>query len=198
MQKIPSLYIRDVGKNLRYVSRAVNPAAAWVIEEPENATPTLKWDGTCTMLDPAGQWWSRHQLRPGKTAPEVYVPVETDPITGKTQGWVPAERGNFRRQISEALDRAEQMGWEDFKPGTYELIGPTVQSNPHDWPYCTLIAHGTTPLQDVPTAFDALHAYCADMASIRYFEGVVWHHADGVRMAKIKTHDFDPDGTALL
>lgn len=196
MQKILSLYMRDPDTNLKYVSREVNPKAAWVLAEPTHTRATVKWDGTCTLLDAHGQWWSRHQLRPGKTAPGIYHPVETDPITGKTQGWIPAEMGSFKRQLADALTNAEEEG-EHLTPGTYELIGEKVQSNPHGLPYVTLVRHGDATLVDVPTDYDVLAEWLRMMNRTGYLEGVVWHHDDG-RMAKIKTRDFPPLMETLL
>ncbi len=74
--------------------------------------------------------------------------------------------------------------------GTYELVGPAVQSNPHDLKDHRLIRHGgliraEDVLQDVPRTFEGLHQYL-DQHRI---EGIVWHHPDG-RMVKIKRRDF--------
>lgn len=191
MQKIPSLYLRDHDTALRYVSREPNPACEWVFAGEGEAT--VKWDGTCVMLDDRGRWFARHQVRPGKTPPEGYIPVEHDPVTGKTQGWYPMEDSGYRRQHAEALvtwDRLEKDPWLSLDPGTYELIGPKVGSNPHGLAVHALRCHGDDLLEQIPTDWDALRATLLSMDQmIGYFEGVVWHHPDG-RMAKIKTRDF--------
>src|SRR5690606_24034196 len=88
VKKIPSLYVRDP-EDMAHVTREVHERCRWVIEEPEAARATVKWDGTCVMLDETGEWWARHQVKPGKATPPLYIPVEHDPVTGRTQGWIP-------------------------------------------------------------------------------------------------------------
>ena len=192
MQKIPSLYLRNP-EDMSQLTREVNPRCTWVIDG--EGRPTVKWDGTCVMLDAHGQWWTRHQVRPNKAIPENYIPVEHDPVTGKTQGWIPMADSQYRKQLTEAIEGRAMLGdvdpWLDFTAGTYELCGPKVGSNPHGYRSHFLIPHGTTPLSDVPTQYDALASWLRTMNEVTgYLEGIVWHHEDG-RMAKIKTHDFD-------
>lgn len=191
MKKIPSLYVRDP-EDMAHVTREVHERCRWVIEEPEAARATVKWDGTCVMLDETGEWWARHQVKPGKATPPLYIPVEHDPVTGRTQGWIPMSESQYRRQFAEALDISLERGWTDeYAAGTYELIGPKVGSNPHGWIQHGLIRHGETPLTGpVPTAYDDLAEWLRlSHEALGYLEGVVWHHDDG-RMAKIKTKDF--------
>lgn len=184
MQKIPSLYVRDP-ENMARVTRDVNPRCQWVIDG--EGTATVKWDGTCVRLDDNGQWWMRHQVKPGKTTPDQYIPVEHDPVTGRTQGWIPADTSGYRKFLVEAIDNGHA---DEFEPGTYELVGPRIGANPHSFAVYTLLRHGVTPLFDVPTQYDALASWLrANNERVGYLEGVVWHHPDG-RMAKIKTKDF--------
>ena len=89
MRKIPTLYLRDENDR-RYVTREVNPEAAWVLEGEARAT--RKFDGTCTKLDDSGNWWARREVKPGKAAPAGFVPEQTDEVTGKTVGWEPIEQ----------------------------------------------------------------------------------------------------------
>ena len=49
--------------------------------------PTLKRDGTAVFCDANGAWFTRRAVRPGKEAPEGFIPLETDPNTGITFGW---------------------------------------------------------------------------------------------------------------
>lgn len=181
MNKIPSLYVRDP-ENMAQVTRDVNPRCQWVIDGEGRAT--VKWDGTCVRLDDAGEWWMRHQVKPGKATPDRYVPVEHDPVTGRTQGWKPAESSGYFKFLTEAI------GGIRWAASTYELIGPRIGANPHKLIAHQILAHGTTPLHDVPTQYDALASWLrAANGQMAYLEGVVWHHPDG-RMAKIKTKDF--------
>lgn len=190
MRKIPSLYLRDPD-DMAHVTRIVNERCRWVIEG--EGTPMVKWDGTCVMLDAHGQWWTRHQVRPDKTVPEYYILVEHDPVTGKTQGWIPAAHSSYAAQLSDAIAERAARGdvdpWLDWTPGTYELIGPKVGNNPHEFDQHTLIAHDAFHLIDIPTDYDALSQYLWAENTQAYLEGIVWHHPDG-RMAKIKTKDF--------
>lgn len=185
MRKIPSLYVRNPD-DMRYVLREVHPKCQWVIDG--EGTATVKWDGTCVLLDDKGGWWARHQVRPGKKVPDVYVPLETDPVTGKTQGWIPADQSSYMRWLAEALGNEEDL--PELSPGTYELLGPKVGGNPHQEEAHVLIRHGAAHLISVPTGYDALATFLREANTEGYyFEGVVWHHPDG-RMAKIKTRDF--------
>lgn len=184
MKKIPSLYVRNPD-DMRWVLRDVHPKCQWVIDG--EGVPTVKWDGTCVMLDGKGGWWARHQVRPGKKVPDVYVPLETDPVTGKTQGWIPADQSSYVRWLAEALSHNDPSA---YSPGTYELIGPKVGGNPHGESLHSLAPHGRAELVDVPTEYDALAAFLREVNTEgHYLEGIVWHHPDG-RMAKIKTRDF--------
>lgn len=197
MEKIPSLYIRDPETALRYVSRELNPRCAWVVDPGIEKNATVKWDGTCVMLDRHGQWWARHQLRPGRTAPPVYHPVEHDPVTGKTQGWIPAETSQYWRHLADAIDYEENcdIGGDPLGPGTYELVGPKIGANPHNFHRHFLAPHGGAILSDVPTGFDELREFCNAMHdATEYFEGIVWHERGQLsapgRRAKIKRKDF--------
>lgn len=185
MKKIPSLYTRNPD-DMRYVLRDVHPRCQWVIDG--EGTATVKWDGTCVLLDEKGGWWARHQVRPGKKVPDIYIPLETDPVTGKTQGWIPADQSNYVKWLAEALSGT--INRAELPPGTYELIGPKIGSNPHGLTQHWLRAHGVMRLKDVPTGYDELADYLHAVNDRGdYLEGVVWHHPDG-RMAKIKTRDF--------
>lgn len=185
MKKIPSLYVRDIN-DMAHVLPEVNPVASWVIDDAARVQATVKYDGTCMLLDSYGMWWSRRQVRPDRAVPENYVPVEHDPATGKTRGWIPAEQSQYRDFHAEAL---ELHGYQ--RPGTFELVGPRIGKNPHRLSRHRLLSHGCTPMEGIPTDFHALAEYLHihQWTWGGYLEGVVWHHEDG-RMAKIKTKDF--------
>lgn len=183
MRKIATLFVRDPEHRSR-VLPTVTPGCAWVLQG--EGTPTRKWDGTCVMLDAAGAWWARREVKPGKTAPPGYVPVETDEVTGRTVGWEPVGQSGFAKLHAEAVARGDATA-----PGTYELLGPKINRNPDGWETHVLMPHGWAPpavQQDCATAprdFDGLRAWLLD----RPYEGLVWHHEDG-RMAKLKACDF--------
>ncbi|MDF3287955.1 DUF5565 family protein [Streptomyces silvisoli] len=185
MRKVPTLFVRDP-RDRRVVLPEVTPGCGWVLAGA--GTATRKWDGTCVMLDESGMWWARREVRAGRAAPENYLPVETDGTTGKTVGWEPMARSSFATFHAEAVRSGD--GWT---PGTYELVGPKINGNPDGFDTHALVRHGWAPAQvcaDVeaaPRDFAGLRDWL--LARPRY-EGIVWHHPDGMRMAKIKRRDF--------
>ena len=132
---------------------------------------------------------------------------DIDPDTGKIVGWVPCEPTSpDDRKYYQGLGHliySQPAGtpWPTgHTAGTYELVGPKVQGNPHHLADHQLVRHGADILDDVPTAFDELGRWLHQAAGMTLiedlagaplpgFEGVVWHHPDG-RMAKIKVRDF--------
>jgi hypothetical protein len=185
MNKIPTVFKRDPEDHARVLPE-VNPVCQWVLDG--EGVPTRKYDGTCVMLDEHGDWWARREIKPGRTPPPNYNPVTTDPNTGKTMGWEPISQSAFAKFHTEAL--AE--GGADWKPGTYELVGPKVNGNPERERRHRLIAHADA--QQLPSpelTFEGVRAAVLTYGSLGA-EGIVWHHPDG-RMAKIKSRDFKAD-----
>lgn len=183
MNKIPTLFARDP-EDRAHVLPTVNPECQWVLDG--EGTATRKWDGTCVMLDAAGEWWARREVKPGKAQPPGYMPISTDEITGKTVGWEPIIQSSFAKLHTEALANSAAA-----KAGTYELLGPKINRGPDGFDAHILVRHGWAPLserQDCATAprdFDGLREWLLG----RPYEGLVWHHEDG-RMAKLKARDF--------
>jgi hypothetical protein len=187
MQKIPTVFVRNEADR-RYVTDAVTPGCEWVLAG--EGVATRKYDGTCVMLGEDGNWWARREVKPGKTAPPNYVPVETDDTTGKTVGWEPIGQSAFAKFHAEAIDheRFTGRGSRDggWKPGTYELLGPKINGNPENIEVHWLLRHGdATVLPDSPRDFEGMSKWVPASG----FEGIVWHHKDG-RMAKLKARDF--------
>ena len=177
MKKIISLYARN-HEGDRRVRDEIVPGAEWVIAG--EGVATRKYDGTCCMVR-GGKLWKRCEVKKGKTPPEGFEQAaDTDPNTGKRQGWVPVGDGPEDRWHREAFD-----GQDD---GTYELCGPKVQGNPEGFEAHTLVPHGLALLPDAPRTYEAIREYLAK----RPIEGIVWHHPDG-RMVKIKNRDFPRD-----
>ncbi len=183
MRKIPTVFARDP-QDRAHVLPTVNPGCEWVLAG--EGIPTRKWDGTCVMLDAAGEWWARREVKSGKTAPPGYVPVSTDEVTGKMVGWEPVDQSGFAKLHAEAV-----AGGDIATAGTYELLGPRINRNPDGFDSRVLIPHGWAALavqQDcaaAPRDFEGLRAWLLE----RSYEGLVWHHEDG-RMAKLKARDF--------
>lgn len=190
VRKIPTLFLRDWDGNPKYVTREPNPECAWVFAG--DGIATVKWDGTCVMLDEAGRWWARREVKREKNIPAGFRIAQHDPETGKLMGWEPVEQSSFAKYHAEAVAEANTVDAEKrFAPGTYELVGPKVNGNPDKFVGHLLIRHGWAPLrlrEDAKTAprdYDGLAVWLRE----RDIEGLVFHHEDG-RMAKIKAKDF--------
>ncbi|MFE3378784.1 hypothetical protein [Streptomyces anulatus] len=183
MQKIPTLFVRNP-EDMRRVLRDVTPGCEWVPDGEGQAT--RKWDGTCVMLDEHGAWWARREVKPDRTSPTGYRPVQHDEITGKTVGWEPMEQSAFARIHAEAVNTMGHLA-----AGTYELIGPKINRNSDEYTDHVLLRHGWAPLSvrtdcaTAPRDFEGLQQWL----TARPYEGIVWHHPDG-RMAKLKARDF--------
>lgn len=178
MRKIPTLFVRDPDSMSRVLPQ-VNPVCQWVIDG--EGVATRKYDGTCVMLDELGIWWARREVKPGKPFPEGYMAEETDPNTGKTVGWEPAEQSSFAKYLDEVIRLTSTV----VRPvGTYELCGPKINGNPEGYFEHLLISHTTAARIEAPRDFEGLQEL---FAMFRY-EGLVWHHKDG-RMAKLKVRD---------
>lgn len=183
MQKIPTLFVRNPDDRA-HILNEVTPGCEWVVTDP-HAIPTRKWDGTCVMLDDNGAWWARREVKPGKKAPDNYVPISTDETTGKTVGWEPIAQSSFAGVHAEALAyRSDALAFRSLAlalpsvppPGTYELIGPKINGNPEDYPGHILIGHGWVPFSErldfegAPRDYDGLR----DWLTSRPYEGIVW------------------------
>jgi hypothetical protein len=161
MEKIPTLFVRNYDGDRR-VRDEVTPGCAWVLAGEGVATEKI--DGTCCLIRD-GHLYKRYELKQGKTPPPGFEAVTPmDFVTGKQQGWLPVGDGPEDRWHREAL--AITLTFD----GTYELVGPKVQSNPYGLTHHKLLAHGGRGLADVPRDFAGLRAYLADTP----IEGIVW------------------------
>lgn len=173
MKKIISLFKRNYdGDHL--VRDEVVEGAEWVLAG--EGVATIKWDGTACMVR-GGQLFKRYDAKNGKTPPPGFEPAQDpDPITGHLPGWLPVGDGPDDKWFRSAAMPAED--------GTYELIGPKVQGNPHGATEHRLLRHGEMKVS-APRAFDTLRVFLGQ----EQIEGLVWHHPDG-SMVKIKRKDF--------
>lgn len=179
MRKVPTLFLRDPA-DMRRLTREMHPLpASWFGSPVAVIHATRKFDGVCHGLTTSGRWLARREVKPGKTAPPNFEALETDPETGKTVGWEPVEQSAFFKAFRAVSDLPGT-------PGTYELCGPTVNKNPECFDDHVLVPHGQFRLYDVPTGYDELAEYLADL----YYEGVVWHGYGFGPIAKIKRRDF--------
>lgn len=177
MQKIPTIYLRDP-EDRAHILLDINPECQWVFDG--EGVATRKFDGTCMKKSRDGIWWARREVKKGKNPPADFVVVNTDPVTGKKQGWEPAHQSPFAKFLKEALTEFNHM-----LPGTYELIGPKINGNPEKVDRHVLQSHNAIdiviPEKDHPLI---LIEKCRRLG----WEGIVWHHHDG-RMAKLKVKD---------
>ena len=187
MKKIPTIYLRDYTRKPYYVTDEINPVCAWVFEGEGVATGKL--DGTCCMIND-GVFFKRREMRLGDERPPDFVEVDHDYVTGKTVGWVPVGDGPEDRWHREALRELTKNSSIPvrFFSGTYELIGPKINGNPHGMDRHVLVQHGHGMAGVIPLKE---RTRTAIRARIGPFEGIVFHHPDG-RMAKIKEKDFRP------
>ena len=202
MRKIPSLFCRNYDGD-RLVRDEVVPGSEWVIAG--EGIPTVKWDGTACMVGGAKLWkrydrkinnkayrrrkqgdltrWTEADYK--STPFEGWTPAQgPDEITGHWPGWTPVGEGPEDQWHREAWERAGGL----LSDGTYELIGPKIQANPHEWQHHQLIRHGGHTMGPTPPRdFEGLRTWF--QVGVVMGEGIVWHRDDG-RMVKIKRSDF--------
>lgn len=177
MKKIPTLFERDPDDR-RYVTDKVTPGCERVFGPGVRAT--LKWDGTCVMFDAAG-WWFRREVKAGNKVAGEFIPVETDPVTGKTFGWEKESSSGFGPLLDEALWNSCD---EVFEAGTYELCGPKINGNPEGLVGHVLIPHGALTVRECPNDAQGIRDFVSKMTG----EGIVWW-LDGEPIAKLKRRD---------
>lgn len=192
MKKIPTLFVRDPENRARVLEQ-VTPGCEWVLDG--EGVATRKIDGTCCMYD-GERWWARREVKPGKTSPLGFWPVQYDATTGKSVGWEPVEQSSFAKWHAAALANDVPLdNWpisEPVEDATYELIGEKVQGNPEGVVGHLLVRHGyraavdDEELRSAGRTFFGLRAWLLGHPA---WEGIVWHHPDG-RMAKLKGRDF--------
>lgn len=183
MKKMPSLFKRDYEKTRKVYSEVV-PGSEWVLDG--EGVPTIKYDGTSCMVR-GGKLYKRYDRKKKgdsyKPAPKGWEPCEKTPNeqTGHWPGWVPVDESNpnDKWHCSVVIPQAD---------GTYELVGPKVQSNPYQLDQHELWCHGAEIILENPRTFQEIEEFLKT-ASI---EGIVWHHEDG-RRVKIKAGDFGFD-----
>ena len=180
MKKIVSLYMRNYETD-RLVRDEVVPGSEWVLEG--EGVATRKWDGTSTLVR-GGRLFKRYDAKAGKQPPVGFEPAQdADPVTGHWPGWLMVGEGPEDRYHRETF-QSQMLENGSLEDGTYELVGPKIQSNPDGFEKHTLVKHGSEVLEGVPLNFEGLKRYLED----KTIEGIVWHHPDG-RMVKLKRKD---------
>ncbi len=169
MQKIPTIFFRDETRAGHSVTVHIRPECQWVLDGEGVATSKL--DGTNVRVV-NGQLFKRQKPQHGDYDEASYVLCDSHD---------PADRWAFEAFDAEPVD-----------DGIYELVGPKIQGNPHQYERHTLVRVVPFSLDlEIPAdhlrdrSYDGLREYL----SRSHDEGIVFHHADG-RMAKIKKRDF--------
>jgi hypothetical protein len=223
MKKIPNLFERDWNGDKSRVLPELHAGAdvEWVLRG--EGVPTVKWDGSAVLVR-GGKLFVRFDAKKNRKAkPPGFEPCqEIDPVTGHQPGWIPSlesvsvddwvptlsHPGQFLRPgeiIRPAarwhFDAFANSGGPTLEDGTYEAVGPQLQSNPYRFPRNILIRHGADPLPtfghlgSAVSAFDVLRRFLEgsgfrhpEMPEQLTLEGIVWHHPDG-RMVKVLASD---------
>lgn len=183
MKKVPTLFVRDFDQPRAPITREYHPDVGWVLAGEGIAT--RKYDGTACLVHHQ-RLYKRLTLKAEQSVPPTFLTADYDWETGKTVGWVlVSDTAKEDRWYREAL--AEYPLSSLVHGCTYELIGPKINGNPERTDLHELIAHDAAEqYTDVPMDFDDLREWLNG----KDIEGIVWHHLDGVRMAKIKLADF--------
>ena len=190
MRKLPTVFVRTFSPRHEIVSCGphVTPGCEWVVAGEGRAT--IKWDGEAYRVL-GGKLWRRYDanVRKGRTPPPGAEPCEqaADPVTGHWPHWLLVTLDDPALALARESYAFEVAAFGGPPPdGTYELVGPKVQGNPHGFGSNEFRRHGAA-LVDVPDrSLDGIRAWLAAHADC---EGLVFHHDDG-RMAKIKRSDF--------
>ena len=181
MKKMPTLFIREF-ENHR-VSRClneVNKNCEWVINGEGYATEKI--DGTCCMIKD-NKIYRRFDYKKGRNLPKGAIPCQekADETTGHFPHWVLCKEDNPADKWHIKAFK-EKENWKD---GTYELIGKHFQGNPYNLENDILEKHGLRILENVPRNYEGIKQYLEN----HYIEGIVFYRGNG-EMCKIKRSDF--------
>lgn len=181
MKKIVTLFKRDFDNNAQ-IFNEYSDGTEWVVNG--EGVATRKYDGTSVLIN-RGLMFKRYEYTDGKNPPIDFEEADYDKNTGKHVGWVNVGWGSENKWHREAIIGGNPDDVQ-LPNGTYELLGPKVQSNPEHTETHILQRHSDAEqYTNVPTTFNELRDWLND----KDIEGIVWHHPDG-RMVKIKKKDF--------
>lgn len=219
MKKIETLFLRSYEVGLggpkerrgQLVVPEIRPGCEWVFAGEGVATE--KFDGTaCAVIE--GRLYKRRCINDNdrKPFPLGWIDCFGEGWTDSRPGWVPVRDGpedrwhreawaNTRWAMQYEADREVGFLFGSHQDGTYELVGPRVQSNPYDLMEHQLWRHGSNRLKRLDDGLLLALRYISNTAELSFggiqsflsvtpVEGIVWHHHDG-RMAKIKRRDFN-------
>jgi hypothetical protein len=181
MKKISTLFKKDPN-NLAGVINEVDPENEWALY---GGMATRKFDGTaCAIID--GELYKRYDVKKDRKIPANALPCQApDEITGHWPHWVKCDREDKSdRYHFEAFDK-----FTEKIDGTYELVGPKIQSNHEGYADHRLVLHGGHEIGLNDRSFESIKRFLS--ISDNDIEGIVFHANDGTgRMCKIRKSDF--------
>jgi len=217
MKKLPTLFPKDPN-NLRHV----------IVDKPiidlsvDKVIPFIKFDGrACAIID--GKLYTRYDAKLFKrkrgkiiktyTKEEVQCKLpkgaiacqEPDEKSGHWPHWIPCNPKNKDHEyIFEAFENSKKL-LNRMIDGTYECVGPKVNTNPHNLRRHYLVPHFLVPLTNIDSFFEAKISFLKDNPEELYkfiknyferfpFEGIVfWSIENQEPIAKIRRSDFGLD-----
>ncbi len=204
MKKISTVFVIDRNNNLA-TSETVK-GNEWVVNGEGIAT--VKFDGSsCLIKD--GKLFKRWNRKLTKKAMKKknfsakngldFIPDESmfravpegaikcnetfDPKTLHFPHWVPVGEDPADKLHIEAFEALKANG--NISDGTFEICGPKIRCNPHNFDSHVLLKHGDVVVDVEDRSFEGIHTFLESFVG----EGLVFHHPDG-RMAKIRMKDF--------
>jgi len=193
MKKMPCVFVRDFPADRSQLEcrDEVTPGCEWVLAGEGIAT--RKFDGTAVLVRD-GAPFARYDAKRGKTPPPGALPCEPtpDPVTGHWPHWVKIDLVCPQPQFKFILEAwhnttgfATPFAGLPVLDGTYEAVGPAINSNKERRDRHELVRHGSVVFGDAPRSHSGLREYLFRLDA----EGIVFHHQDG-RMAKVRRSDF--------
>lgn len=184
MKKIPTIFERDFSLPDNHPDRGkitrIWHKSCLQIRDGEGLA-TYKWDGTSVMFKD-GFLHKRYDAKRGKNPPVGFMPCgEPDAVTGHHTGWLMVDGSPENKWHLEAIDRYGAQ-----PDGTYELIGPKLQGNPHNVDHHQFKKHGDIVVDNFPRDYDSIKCWFEASGPM---EGVVFW-INGEPVAKIKVTDF--------
>jgi len=190
MQKIETIYKRNPRNQKRVINeRNDRDDRRLDVIWSGDAFATGKWDGTACMIY-GGKLYRRHQLSGESPKPSGWVHWTLDHAAPSGHGWLAVTDAPTDRYHIEGFDWLTQS-YGTPEDGTYELIGPKINGNPHRAMCHQLVPHGKD-LVVCGFGFDELASTLGNIP----FEGIVWwgpYQGSVQPLGKIKAMDFGLD-----
>lgn len=207
MKKISTVFVINRETNL--ATTDVLSGNEWVVNGEGLAT--VKFDGSSCLIKDGVLFrrWNRKLTKKAMRAKSFaakkgldFVPDESmfrpvpdgaikcnetfDPKTLHWPHWVPVGDDAADKLHVEAFEALKAEG--KVVDGTFEICGPKIRCNPHNFDSHVLLKHGDVVVDVEDRSFEGIRAFLESFNG----EGLVFHHPDG-RMAKIRKKDFGFD-----